>query len=515
MNAEYIIIIIVVILVFTNYYKTFSATQNQISSTPVTQPIQVTPPTQVTPTPVTPTPVTPTPVTPTPVTPTPVAPTPVVPTPVAPTPVAPTTTLAPSSMNQYWTPLSTPSYTPKSEFNLPYNIPDIEIFDDFNYNSIIITKNNDGVTNIIPNVKVCCGRKISLIIDKNNVGTDLDVTLSDGSIIQPIFNIQSTNKNKYYYAMAILVDNLDKLVDEFELTVGRIPTPREYKNRPIRVEIGLIDAAGLASHGISGMACGPAFLRDFYNSCITYIEDNTQLPKIDHIFTYELCRNFIFPDQFTPLFDYRLYNIADRNNTTKTLSFWEWGWVNQGFVNVFGGLLTKNIVPSINFDYAGYNIEQFWNMMERHLDTYINGLNSGIYTWDNAFMYNRMIWSANAANPNGAESLDNLYSGILIRLWRNNGNKVFLIRFFKAIQLMSNRNAYYFLDLENKLYYIDTLSTDTTNAKLNAQTAAENFYIAASYGAKQDLYIYFTVTLRRSIRQEARDYAINLINNNP
>jgi hypothetical protein len=245
----------------------------------------------------------------------------------------------------------------------------------------IITKKNDGVTKVIPNVKVCCGRNISLIIDKNNVGTDLDVTLSDGSVTQPIFTIQSTNKNKYYYAMAILVDNLDKLIDEFKITVGRIPTAYEYKNRSTRVEISLIDAAGLASHGISGMACGPAFLRDFYNSCITYIEDNSQLPKIDHIFTYELCRNFIFPDQFTPLFDYRLYNLSDRNNTTKTLGFYEWGWVNQGFINVFGGLLTRNIIPSINFDYAGYNIEQFWNMMERHLDTYINGphTNLGVY----------------------------------------------------------------------------------------------------------------------------------------
>ena len=415
------------------------------------------------------------------------------------------------SMNQFWSPLSTPSYTPKSEFNLPYDVPNIEIFDDTNYDSYIITKNNDGVTKVIPNLKVCCGRKISLIIDKDNVGTDLDVTLSDNSVIQPIFNIQSVNKNKYYYAMAILIDNLDKLIDQFELTVGRIPNPNPYRDKPIRVEISLIDAAGLASHGISGMACGPAFLRDFYNSCVMYIEDNTILPKIDHIFTYELCRNYIFPDQFTPLFDYRLYNLSDRNNNTKTLGFYEWGWVNQGFINVLGGLLTKNIIPSINFDYAGYNIEQFWNMMEIHLDRYING---SIYTWDNTFMYSRMIWTANADNPNGAESLDNIYSGLLIRLWRRYGGKVFLIRFFKAITLMNNRNAYHFLNVVNKLDYIDILSNDITNAKLTVQTAAENLYIAASYGANQDLYTYFTITLKRSIRQEARSYAIALITYN-
>jgi hypothetical protein len=256
------------------------------------------------------------------------------------------------------------------------------------------------------------------------------------------------------------------------------------------------------------MACGPGYLKYFYNSCVKYLEDNTQLPQFEHVFSYELCRNYIFPDQFTPLFDYRLYNLTDRYNTTKTLGFFEWGWVNQGFVNVFGGLLTKNILPNINFNYFGMDGEKFWQSMEFHLDTYIN---DSSYTWDNTFMYSRMIWTKNIDNPNGAQSLDNIYSGILIRLWRNYGGQVFLARFFNAIKLMNNRNANYFLNVDNKLNYVDNLSTNIDNVKLNAQTAAENFYIASSYGAKTDLYNYFTKTLRRSIRQEARNYANNLI----
>ena len=354
---------------------------------------------------------------------------------------------------------SLPMLSPSS-FNITYNVPNIEIFDDTNYNSYIITKDNNRFTFVIPKVKVCCGRKISLIIDINNVGTDLNFTSTDGSITQPIFTLQTINKNKYYYAMAILIDNLDKLIDQFEITVGRIPTPNPYRNRPIRVEVAMISAGGFAHHGVSGMACGPAFLRWFYDSCIAYLEDNTILPKIEHVFTYELCRNYIFPDQFTPLFDYRLYNLSDRNNDIKTLGPDEWGWVNQGFVNVFGGLLSQNIVPRIDFNYFGNDGERFWMGMENHLDTYISGLNSGIYTWDNTFMYNRMIWTANADNPNGANSLDDLYSGLLIRLWRRYGGNIFLIRFFKAIKLMSNRNAYHFLNVVNKLDYIDTLSTN-------------------------------------------------------
>ena len=126
-------------------------------------------------------------------------------------------------------------------------------------------------------------------------------------------------------------------------------------------------------------------------------------------------------------------------------------------------------------------------------------------------MYSRMIWTKNADNPNGAQGLDNLYSGLLIRLWRNYGQYTFLVRFFKAIQMMTDRNAVTYFNSPNKLNYIDSLSTDINNAKLNAQTAAENFYIAATYAASTDLYDYFTGTLQRSIRQEARTYAINLM----
>jgi hypothetical protein len=190
-----------------------------------------------------------------------------------------------------------------------------------------------------------------------------------------------------------------------------------------------------------------------------------------------------------------------KSGTIPTQQSLEWGWVNQGFVNVLGGLLTKNIIPAVNFNYFGYDAERFWKSMEINLDIYIAGVNSGIYTWDNTLMYSRMIWTKNADNPNGAQGLDNLYSGLLIRLWRNYGQYTFLVRFFKAIQMMTDRNAVTYFNSPNKLNYIDSLSTDINNAKLNAQTAAENFYIAATYAASTDLYDYFTGTLQRSIRQ--------------
>ena len=157
----------------------------------------------------------------------------------------------------------------------------------------------------LSNLKVFCGKKICMIIHKgiDNIGNDLKFTLSDGSVVNPIFNkISVSNKNIYYYAMAILIDNLHRLVDQFEEVIGKIPTPRPYRNRPICVEVAYIREAGLAHHGISGIACGPAYLRYFYDSCIAYLQNNTELPKFEHIFTYELCRNYIFPE-FSQVFD--------------------------------------------------------------------------------------------------------------------------------------------------------------------------------------------------------------------
>lgn len=312
--------------------------------------------------------------------------------------------------------------------------------------------------------------------------------------------------------MAILINNLDKLIDQFEEVVGRTPIINSYRNRPIRVEIANISFAGLAAHGTYGMICQAVFLRSFYDSCIAYLRNNTQLPKFEHIFTYEFARNYLFPDQIEPLFDYRTYQLEDRNNPNKTL-IEAWVWVKQGFVNVLGGLLRPYIIPSVNYNFHGHDAEGYWRIKENYLDTYIAGANSGIYTWDNTFMYYKLIWTSDSNNPYGSVSIDDLYAGILVRLWKMYGGKTFLIGFFRAISMMANRHAVSYLNSPNKLSYIDSLSTNTSNAKLNVLTVIENLYIASTRGARLDLYNYFTGTLKVPIRQEARTYAINLMNN--
>jgi len=515
MEVKYIIIItIIVIVIIINLYKISNEIQNQTSTSYVPSLTIVSPSTILTP------PSTNNILTPSS---TIISPSSIVNTPstiISPSSIVktPSTIISPSivpvinippSINQFWSPLSTPSYTPSSSFKLPYNIPDIEIYDDVKYRAVIIR--NINYTNIISRVKVFCGKNIVMVIDKDNIGTELNYTLTNGSVINPIISLQSTNKTIYYYAMAMVVDNLDKLIDQFVLTINRNPSSNLYKNKSIRVEIAFLNASGLAFHGIAGIAVGPAFLINFFNSCMKKLENAANIIKIEQIFTYEFSRNYIFPDTFFPILNYNVYNYLDRNNSNKNAITYDYNYttcVSQGFVNILGGFLTLNFNPPIGYNYSGYDLPGMFAKMEYHLNMYINGN----YKWDDVFMYDRLIWNTD-------ESLDNLYSGLLIHLWKNyNTNNMFLIRFFKAINLMiPNRHPQNFQYSSNISSPTNDGSTQDpiANLRLNSQTASENFYIASSYAAKQDLYTYFTVTLRRSIRLEARDYAINLINNNP
>ena len=502
MNTEYIIIIIIVILIATNYYKTSNAVQNQNSVLP--KPAPVVPPAPVVVAPSSPV------VPPAPVVVAPsshviapsspmVAPSSHVIAPsspmVAPSShviapsshviapsslvVAPSSQVVPSgslpiintppSINQYWSPLSTPTFTPDKSFILPYNIPNIEIYDDTKYPAIII--HNSYYSSYISRVKVFCGRNVVIVIDKDNIGTDLNYTLPNGSVINPILTLQSTNKTIYYYAMAILVDNMDKLIDQFLLTVNRTPASNLYRNKGTRIEIAYINAGGLSFHGIAGMATGPAYLMNFFNSCMKTLQDNTNRVQFEQVFTYELSRNFLFPDTIFPLLNYNVYNYLDRNNPNKVAIAGNYNYtscITQGFVNILGAMLTTNINPKVSYNYSGYDLPRMFKMMEDHLDMYINGN----YMWDDVFMYDRLIW-------NTSESLDNLYSGLLIRLWKTyNTNNTFLIRFFKAINLMipsrHPKNFQYTLFITSPAD--DGATQDPiANLRFNAQTAAENF----------------------------------------
>jgi hypothetical protein len=391
--------------------------------------------------------------------------------------------------------------------------------------------NNDGKTRVMP-VKVFVGKKVAIVVDKNiaAMGSDLNIVDTDGKITYPILNIRSTNKDINYYAMAIVVDILDRIISKFLEMFGRIPSGPDYKGVHYRMETAYIDDGGYGSADYSLFLIGPAFFTEVFNSSVNYLKDNTSLPIVSHALPYEAFRQFCFPDQFTTYLDYRLYDIKDRGKSNPTISYWEWGWVNQGFVNCFGSLYLSTVTtPSLSFNYSEIGFPAFFQVFESTLDNYITGVADGMYTWQNTMMYNRLIWTGQGeCLETGCAGLDNLYSAILIRLFKTQGGVTYITRLIKAIMKLGRpRYATTLINDAQPSKYVDSFTLEKTPApgkstfntmldsKLNMQTAAENYYIASSYGANKDLYTYFTVTLGAPIRQEARTYAINLIANNP
>jgi hypothetical protein len=99
-------------------------------------------------------------------------------------------------------------------------------------------------------------------------------------------------------ATASLVRDLELLLLAFDACVGKAPPVRHGLEGRVRVECDFLEgAAGLAHHGAAGFAIGPAFVRDCVRARAAGVR------QLDHVFTYECCRNYIFPDEFTPLFE--------------------------------------------------------------------------------------------------------------------------------------------------------------------------------------------------------------------
>ena len=110
---------------------------------------------------------------------------------------------------------------------------------------------------------------------------------------------------------------------------------------------------------------------------------------LHHAFWYETTRNYIWPDEFTALFDYELRYLSSRSLTREypptQRAFLShvptsrlrsdrpdcWGWVNQGFVNVLGALISPctggpgltDPLP-VGFTYYGRDRDEFMADME-------------------------------------------------------------------------------------------------------------------------------------------------------
>jgi hypothetical protein len=318
-------------------------------------------------------------------------------------------------------------------------------------------------------VTAFCGPNVALIIDNNDWLTESKQNVS--SLYNTTLGIEM---------MGTAVAGLEKLVEAFNNIVGRTPASNAPYNRcSIRIECAYLgDAGGLANHGVYGFATGPGYIVPYINSIANptaYRLDQSSYWQLDnpvnlpiyyqHVIGYELCRNYIFPDQFTPAFKYGV-NTSGRIGSTSIVPSasiivdnGSYGWINQGFINITGCLLVADMNQA-GFNYNGYSYQWLMNYMMGHLQRYIDGGKP----WSNTFLYELLEWSPN-------NSLDNLYSGLIAKLWGSYGKTTFLKNWFACLSLLPPTNFSYVI-------------------------AADNFFLASCYGAKLNLSTYFINTLR-------------------
>ena len=264
-------------------------------------------------------------------------------------------------------------------------------------------------------------------------------------------------------ALLALARDLERLLELFDACVGRRPpVTTSSLGRRVRVEVDFLEgAAGLAHHGRAGFAVGPAFAEECARSRCAGVGTGALL---SHVFTYECCRNYLFAE-FTSVVDYAVARGVVSRGTQVAVEPSCWGWVNQGFVNCLGvllfldddgpgGLATRSAV-----DYHGQNAEGFLASMEAALQRHIDDTS---LSWEDTFMHECLPWAEH-------QSLDNVYSGLLVRLWRGEGRGAFLARFFQVALPTLRGNG--------------RLPRD----KGDFATARENLFLACSIAARRDL----------------------------
>ncbi|CAE7584022.1 unnamed protein product [Symbiodinium natans] len=266
------------------------------------------------------------------------------------------------------------------------------------------------------------------------------------------------NDAKTTAAMKDIVSNLEKMLYIYDDVVGMIPTyytsPDARLEGRIPNEINYLNAGGLAHATRAGCAAWVAQWK-----MLDFHLQGRQV--VDHVFFYENFRNYMFPNVFTKVLDYHT-----------SVSYQSSGWVNQGFINIFGCLTSVAITPPVEFNYFGKDREEFMAMMEENLAIYVSNPE---YNLDNVFMQEFLPWASHS-------SLDNLYSGLNSFLFRNCGGVEWLKGFFGSLRGLLVR---------------------APDGKGDYETAMENYYIAASIGAKADLKDFFTGELKWRLRPAA------------
>lgn len=274
------------------------------------------------------------------------------------------------------------SQSPNTNFNKLKLVKTIVNIEELKDDRIIIENNYQKNIECSPNVCIILGSNTALVIDNA-------VNFKFKYGIEPLITFL-----EYY----------EKVLTYYQKIINFTPNPNRISQKYGKnqlIEVSWLNAGGLAGHGTFGIAVGPHYLEETYEK----IFNNEKV--LHQIFYYETFRNFINPDVFTPCFDYM----------TKQESCY--GWVNQGFVNIVGCLLCKDL--DLEFNYYGTYRDKFMEDMEKVVEEFIS----------KKIDWNEGVGKHHLLPYNKNHSIDNYWSGLISILYRHCGGSDFLQEFFK------------------------------------------------------------------------------------
>lgn len=257
------------------------------------------------------------------------------------------------------------------------------------------------------------------------------------------------------HVMAKITSVLDGIFDAYDKVTGSKPRLTAAIEGRIIIEVSDQVGGGLANHGEFGIGIGDGFFKELYDRVKS--GSNTY----DQVFFYEIARNYWMEDM-NPSIDYHTSAGPD-----------DWGWWTVGFNNAMSVVIPKQVPGIDDMFYFGQNGQAFAAGMESDLNQYL--AHPEKYNWENSWCVRIVPWNENT-------SVNDLMTGLLLRLQREHGGIEFMSALYREIPRQR------------------PLPKD----KSDYQAARDNFYSAASIAAKKDLWEFFTRDLRWKISDPAR-----------
>lgn len=241
--------------------------------------------------------------------------------------------------------------------------------------------------------------------------------------------------------MEEILKSLDALAQQFDRITGRRPPNLQPLKGRMRIEINHPRdgyGAGGSHHQQIGIHADTLFLNTQYRNL------EKGLNTMDHVFFWEMGRSWYYLDVERPI-DYQI------KGNSLIYGYWVGGF------NSLWPIILMDDLPSKDMTLYSLNLADFETDIHTQYQIYVSDTS---YNWENSWNSQYLPW-----NP--SKSLNELMSGTLVELYYRYGDE-FISGLWREIPKLS-----------------------IPESKDDHQAVRDNFYIAASLAAKEDLISFF------------------------